>query len=125
GDGRRDLRGGARAVDGWRIPEYRQRRHPSREGRQHIRERGGPRRGDDSDRARVSWQVAFARRGGPARGIETRLQSDELLGQGPETGDARRLDIELELAARLVNRRNRPDLDVLPVLQSEAQKLRL
>ena len=58
-------------------------------------------------------------------GVETRLQPRKLLVERAQSRQPHRLDVELEFAARLVDRRGGPHFDLLAVLEREIGELGL
>ena len=83
------------------------------------------RRRDHADGARPGGQRALARGVEPARRLELRLQLREALVERARAGRPHPVDDELELAARLVQRRRRAHVDRHAVGQLEVEQLRL
>ena len=125
GDRLRDLGGGALALHRGRIEDHGNGRPPAPQRRQDVAERRGAQRRHDADGARKRRQRALALRGEPAGRREPRFQALESLVQRADAGEAHGLDVELELAARFVDRCGGADLDGEPVLQRESGELGL
>jgi hypothetical protein len=81
-------------------------------------------RGDDADAARKGGQGALAGAGEQAFAFELFLEAKELLVEVADAGATSRFDVELEIAARFVERDQHARLDVLAVLESPAEQLR-
>jgi hypothetical protein len=80
---------------------------------------------DDADPPRERRQAALARGFEQAGGRQCRLHLDEPLVQCAEPGKAHRLDVELEFAARVVDRRDGAHFHGQAFAQREAETLRL
>ena len=125
-DGGGDLGRRAGALDAAGIDDHRERGPAARERRQHVVQRRRravevtiptARGNAGSGRLRSSRE--------PAGRLEPRLEAGELLVQRAQAGEADRLDVELELAARFVDRRRGAQLDGEAVPEREARMLRL
>ena len=88
------------------------------------RKRRRARRRDDADRARIGRERALALGSEPAGGLELRLQPRELLVERADAGEPDVVDVELEFAARLVDRGRRANFDAQPVVEGEPDVLR-
>ena len=98
-------------------------RRPAAQRGQHVAQRGGLQAGDDGQRSRVFGQRALDSGGEQSFGFQLRLEADEALEEIALAGAAYRLDVELELAARLVEGHQHPRLDPVAVLQPPAEQL--
>ena len=121
----RDFGGGAFALHRRRIEDDGHGGPPPSQRGQNVGERGGARRRHDTDGPRKCRQRSLAFHREPPGGREPRFEALEFLVQRADAGEAHRLDIELELAARFVNRRRGTDLDRETVLQRESGELGL
>ncbi len=121
----RDLGGRAGALHRGRVDDHAQRGPAPAQRREQVGQCGGARRGDDAHGAGIRRQRSLAFDREPAGGVEARLEAGILLVEGTESRQPRRLDVELELAARLVDRRGGAHFDLQAVLEREARKLRL
>ena len=90
-----------------------------------VAQRRGARRRDDAHGARIRRQRALARSVEPAARLELGLEPREALEQRARAGQADAVDAQLELAARLVDRRDRADVHGEAVAQREFGQPRL
>ena len=120
-----DARGRGLALHGRRVDDDAQRRPAARERRQHVVQRRALWRRHQADRARIRGQRPLALGGEPARGLELRLEPRELLVERSRAGEPDRVDVELEVAARLVDRRRRAHLDGHAVRDLHVEEHRL
>ncbi len=102
-----------------RVDDHRDVRRAPGDDRQHVADRGAGGRRDQRDAARVYRRGLLARRIEQALGGEARLQLFEAAHQFADAGVLEMLDDELVPALRLVERRLRPDQNLLPVLRLE------
>ncbi len=121
----RDVRRGAVALHGGRDRGRRGGGPAAAQRRQDVAQCGGARRRHDADGARIEAGRALARRGEPAGRLELGLQLREFLVQRADARETHVLDVELEFAARLVDRRRRAHLHLQAVAQRERDVLRL
>ena len=98
-----------------RVDDHRDRRVAAPQRRQHVAQRRRSARGDHADRARVGGQRPFRRRIEQALALELVAQTEESLEERAEARRPHELDVQLEIAARLVKRHERAHLDLHPV----------
>ena len=103
------------ALDGGRVDDHRDRRVAPPQRRQDVPQRCSGLRSDHADRARVGGQRPLRRRIEQTLALELVAQAQESLVQGAEPRRTHELDVQLEVAARLVERDQRPHLDLHPV----------
>ncbi len=122
---RGDLVGGAGALYRRRVQDDRKTRETARQRGQDVAQCGGYGRCDDTQRQRKGRERSLTLGRKPARCFKPCLQPGKTLVQRTEAGKSHRLDIELEFAARLVDRRDRPDLDRRAVTEHDVEQLGL
>lgn len=99
-------------------------RRATGQGAQNVAQRSGLRRGDDADTPREGGKRAFGRTGEKPFTLQPVLELQKFFVEIADAGSSCCLDIQLEIAARLVKRDEYPGLDVLAVFQSPAENLR-
>jgi len=122
---RRDFARGARTLHRRGVENDRHAGSAPAKRRQHVAQRGRMARRHDADSPRIRRQCALARAVEETRGFERALSREEPLVERALARLAHRLDVHLELAARLVDRGDRPHLDGETFAQHEPESLRL
>jgi len=122
---RGDLLGGAGALYRRRVQNDRKTGETARQRGQDVAQCGSYGRCDDTQRQRKGRDrsLTFGRK--PARCFKPCFQPGETLVQRTEPRKSHRLDIELEFAARLVDRRGRPHLDRRAITEHDVEQLGL
>lgn len=118
-----DTRPRLSALNGDRIEYHRKVRRTPGQGHQDVAQSGGLGRGDHTDGAREARQRSATRGIEQALCGELRLELVEGLEQVSDAGRAQRLDIELVVAARLVERHERARFDPHAIFGPERDQL--
>ncbi|MNT57809.1 hypothetical protein D3C72_1952110 [compost metagenome] len=111
-DGGGDLCRGAVALYRRRVQDQRDAGHAPAQGGDHVAQRGGGRRGDDADGGGVAGQRFFVAIVEQSFRRQFRLQLFEGLVQAAEAGRTHHVDVDLVVAARLVQRHRAAQFDL-------------
>ncbi len=109
---RDDLRRRPLALHRGRVEDHRDRRVAAPQRRQHVAQRRRGPRGDHADRTRVGGERPFRRRIEQPLALELVAQTEERLVERAEARRPHELDVQLEIAARLVKGHERAHLDL-------------
>jgi hypothetical protein len=120
GDGRRDAVAGALALHRRRVNHHAHMGRAAAQGGEHVAQGGRLRAGDDADGAREHGHGALAVLVEQAGRGQLFLQPQERFEQGADAGAPDRLDVDLVVAARAIQRDERAHLDLVAFARNEA-----